>query len=32
MIVAFGDFLENLRNKSFGHFSAQTMAMRKDLS
>jgi hypothetical protein len=32
IIVAFGDFLENLVNKSFGHFSAHTTAMRKDLS
>jgi hypothetical protein len=32
IIVASGDFLENLVNKSFGHFSAQTIAIRKDLS
>jgi hypothetical protein len=32
IIVAFGDFLPNLTNKSFGHFSAQTIAIRKDLS
>jgi hypothetical protein len=32
IIVAFGAFFENLVNKSFGHFSAQTIAIRKDLS
>jgi hypothetical protein len=32
IIVAFGDFLENFSNNSFGHFSAQTIAIRKDLS
>jgi hypothetical protein len=32
MIVAFGDFLENFVNNSFGHFSAQTIAIRKELS
>jgi hypothetical protein len=32
IIVASGDFLENLTNKSFGHFSAQTIAIRRDLS
>jgi hypothetical protein len=32
IIVAFGAFLANLTNKSFGHFSAQTIAIRKDLS
>jgi hypothetical protein len=32
IIVAFGDFLENFVNNSFGHFSAQTIAKRKDSS
>ncbi|MBO7095180.1 hypothetical protein J6V86_03255 [bacterium] len=32
IIVAFGDFLENLVNKSLGHLSAPTTAIRKGLS
>ncbi|MBO7505303.1 hypothetical protein J6T66_04140 [bacterium] len=32
IIVAFGDFLENFVNKSFGHLSAQTTAIRRELS
>ena len=32
MIVALGDFLENLVNNSFGHFSAHTIAKRRESS
>jgi hypothetical protein len=32
IIVAFGAFLENFVNKSFGHFSAHTTAKRKESS
>jgi hypothetical protein len=32
IIVAFGAFLENFVNKSFGHLSAHTTAIRKDFS
>ncbi|MBR7036986.1 hypothetical protein IKI14_03860 [bacterium] len=32
IIVALGAFFENFVNNSFGHFSAQTIAIRKDLS
>jgi hypothetical protein len=32
IIVALGDFLENFVNKSLGHLSAHTTAIRKELS